>query len=188
MRFSALEQMRRYGVLQEDITTALKFSQRLAEFDTAIFPDDPCALQMTRNGGLTGCAQYVTMPGNGEMYVLYVEHVTERLRAQAACLIAEHAHQATVDEEEAFRFITDAIALHEVRHRLQEHRGASLKLWRPYDLLADDARSVMNMLANLDPERRTEREVDALVVEYLYVWDRITGRDDPAEAIRREPR
>ncbi|HTP56689.1 MAG TPA: hypothetical protein VMJ72_00205 [Candidatus Paceibacterota bacterium] len=188
MRFSALEQMRRYGVLREDITTALKFSQRLAEFDTAIFPDDPCALQMTRNGGLTGCAQYVTMPGNGEMYVLYVEHVTERLRAQAARLIAEHAHQATVGEDEAFRLITDAIALHEVRHRLQEHRGPSLERWVPFDLDAKDELAVMAMLTNLAPEKRTPREVDALIVEFLYVTARLSGHDDFAEAVRREPR
>jgi len=187
MFIALLEQMRRYGVPDEDIGTALTFARRLATFDRAAFPDMPCALQMARNGGLTGCARYVTMPDGSESYILFVEHLAERLRYQSSALQAEHAHQAAVSDGDAFRLIVDGIALHEVRHRLQQHRGDSLKRWVPFNIAPADRHAVMAMLTNLVPERRTEREVDALIVEFLYVTARIAGRDDYAEAIHREP-
>jgi hypothetical protein len=188
MFIASLEQMRRYGVPQEDIAAALAFARRIMAFDAAVFPDAPCALQMFRTGGPIQCARYVTMPGAGESYILYVELLEERLRFQALALMTEHAHRGGTDEGTARRLVTDAIALHEVRHRLQEHRGASLGLWKVDDIAPDDAAVIRQVLTELAPDARTEREVDARIVEFLYVRDRIEGRDDPAAAARRVPR
>jgi hypothetical protein len=187
MFIASLEQMRRYGMPQEDIAAALSLARRMLALDAAVFPGVPCILHMARSGGPIQCAQYITIPGNGESYVIYVESVADRLRYAAAALMAEHAHHGFVDETAARGFVVDAIALHEVRHRLQEHRGSALRLWHLTDLPPDDEEVMRHIIAELAPEARTKREIDARIVEFLYVRGRIAGFDDPVYAACRVP-
>lgn len=188
MFIASLEQMRRYGVAESDIRAAMTFARRITALDAAVFPDSPCSLKMARHDGPSVCARFVTVPAYGEFYVLFVESLTERLQLQALGLLAEHAHRGTTDETTAQSWLIDAIALHEVRHRLQEHFLPSLRMWTMADLFPKDREVMEQILQTVGPGAITAREIDARIVEYHYVADRFAGRNDPVLAVRRTPR
>jgi len=188
MFIAQMEQMRRYGVADDDIRAALMLARRLMSLDAQMFPDIPCGVHPIRAGGPAQCAQYVTMTGGGESYIIYVDHLRERLTLQAAGLLSEHAHRGQAQESDAFAWLVDAIAVHEVRHRLQEHGVPPVSMWTLTDLFPPD-RDVMDaILLEVSPRPVTAREIDARIVEYLYIADRFSGNDEPAAAVRRQPR
>jgi hypothetical protein len=187
MFIAELEQMQRYGASRDDIGAAMRFARRILSLDREVFPGRSIPLTISRFGGPSSCAQFVVHGDGSEVYVLYVESLALRLGIQGIALMAEHAHRGAIDERTAPALAGDGIALHEVRHRVQHRNGASLRLWQPSDLAFHDQCVVGNILGELSPLARTESEIDARIVEYLYIAQRVAGVDDPVAAVLAEP-
>lgn len=172
----------RLGMTPEDSATAVHLAWLIRGLDGHTFPDAPAVVECLPRAHPVGyVAGYDGTSRNPERYIVHVEGIHQRFRESCLNTRFVRGYGPGTKFPSLLERIT-AVAVHEVRHRVQRLRGGKLRRWKPTTkatgLLAqvirrareeEYARQLAPLQAKVQSRRMYEarlREFDALVVEY----------------------